>query len=103
MKLNEKNWYDNLPPILKLSTYGSYNRGVYQCPNCPWGEPGEAFKCIKGFARAPHGIVAVYECPECFKIWNCHATEDTRDFVLDTIEDESNFHFKMDKGEIKKV
>lgn len=81
---------------------GEYNAGVYRCPECGCnlvtGKSGNLYEHIIGFSNSNIGLMAVVECPECFKKWHYHARLNVNtshyDYFLEFIKEGIQRHFK---------
>ena len=61
-----------IDPRYKIRLQGTYWAGINSCPKCGF-RPDSVVGEIIGFANSNIGIMAVCECPECFKKWHFHA------------------------------
>jgi hypothetical protein len=64
-----------VPRMLIMPLKGEYNRGVYYCQRCDYKDLDEYTNNIFGFAHSNIGFMSMWECPKCFSIWYCHASE----------------------------
>lgn len=68
----------NIDPKYRIPLQGKYNSGIYTCNHCGceilFGDKdyGSLYDHIIGFNDSPIGMVAIYECPECFEKFYCH-------------------------------
>lgn len=81
----------------KRPLVGRYNKSVSRCLNCDFEflrnpKHGTIFDNINGFNEAQIGMVAMWECPECFSKWYYHGWLHY-DYFLDAVEDGTQKHF----------
>ena len=83
----------------KISNYGKYYKGINDCPHCNFHllrelDRNDLFHnhCC-GFCDTNLGMLMVMECPQCFKKWSFHATQDFYDNFLLSIDWKTNKHF----------
>ena len=64
-----------IDPRYRIHLKGTYWAGINTCPRCAY-QGDTVSEDIIGFANSQYGIMAVAECPKCFKRWHFHMRND---------------------------